>query len=209
MHVVFLDGPFRMTPALRSRIAGSRLIAADRGALRMARHGLTPHLVVGDFDGSRAPQGIPVRTHPADKDLTDGELAVDEALAGEAGDLLIVGAFGGRFDMQLSHIALLRRVREAGASASLTDGITEALLAQRRPVAAGRPGETVSVIPLTPSVRLSSRGLRWPLDGILLTWSTARGVSNAVVEEGACVRLISGQALIVRRLQAPSRPTSS
>ena len=204
MHLVFLDGSFRLTPALRSWLAEARLVAADHAAARMARHGLVPDVVVGDFDGSEPPPGIPQRAFPTDKNLTDGELAVDEALSQDAGRILIVGAFGGRYDMALSHLALLRRTRQAGVLASLTDGVSEALLATRRPVLAGGPGDTLSIIPLTPSVRLDSRGLRWPLGGLLLTWDTARGLSNQVVEAGAFVHLKSGQALVVRRL--PPRP---
>lgn len=205
VYVVFLDGSFRMTPALRSWLPGARLVAADRGATRMARYGLVPDVVVGDFDGASPPRGIPARAFPTDKDLTDGELAVVEALSSGAGRLLVVGAFAGRFDMALSHLALLRRARQAGTLASLTDGVTEALLATRGAIPAGRPGQTCSIIPLSQAARLDSRGLRWPLDGLSLTWDTARGVSNEVAEPGAFVRLRSGQALVVRRLQ-PWRP---
>jgi len=198
--VIVLNGPFRLTRPLLRRLSEAHILATDGAANRLLRRGIRPVAAIGDFDSSPPPENLRTLAFPPEKDATDGELALREALLQGWSPLLVVGAFGGRYDMALSHIALLRRAREAGVDASLTDGRTEALLVRHRTEPAGSAGDTVSVIPLTPEARLVSSGLKWPLDGLSLGWSAARGVSNRVVQDGAWVRILQGQALLVRPL---------
>ena len=74
--------------------------------------GVMPELWVGDFDS--VPDDLPAElaavpreAFPPDKDKTDGELAVAEALARGATSLVLAGAFGGtRADHAFLHLAL-------------------------------------------------------------------------------------------------------
>ena len=52
------------------------------------------------------------------KDVTDGELAVDEALRRGAGELVLAGALGA-LDHTLGHLAILRRLAARGVAARL------------------------------------------------------------------------------------------
>ena len=53
------------------------LIAADGGLRYLEEQGITPDLVVGDFDSlGRVPEGDNILTHPVEKDDTDTMLAV-------------------------------------------------------------------------------------------------------------------------------------
>ena len=56
--------------------------------------------------------------HPVRKDVTDGELAVDEALRRGAGEVLLAGATGA-LDHTLGHLAILRRLTARGVAARL------------------------------------------------------------------------------------------
>lgn len=198
--IIVLNGPFRMTSVLRLRLSSAPVLAADGGLARLRRQDVTPDAVLGDFDSSPVPRQIPRRRYPVRKDATDGELALDEALSRGWDPVLVVGAFGGRYDMALSHLALLRRARRYGVQASLTDGLDEALLAGHEPVRLTPPGGRVSILPLTPEARLDSVGLEWPLSGLALRWDEARGVSNRIREADASVWIVQGQALVVRPL---------
>ncbi len=196
--IVVLNGAFRMTPALRSAFEGARVIAADGGLLRLQRHAISPDLVLGDFDSlGDHPPGAPVQRFARAKDETDGELALRAALDEGMQQVTLVGAFSGRFDMAVGHIALLRWAAARGVQALLTDGLQEARLAPRLRLPVGPRGARLSVVALTPSVRLQSHGLRWPLDLDALRWDEMRGNSNRVEADDAWIRLVAGQALAI------------
>lgn len=195
--VVVLNGPFRMTSALSRAFEGAFVVAADGGFRRLGRLGRMPDVVVGDFDSVRPPSGVDVLVYPAEKDETDGELAVQRALAAGALQVTIVGAMGGRHDMAVGHVALLRQARSRGAAAVLTDGRQAAFLARRRKFPVGPRGRSLSVIALTREARFASYGLRWPLDDVRIRWDEMRGLSNLVVADDAWIRLVSGEALCV------------
>lgn len=201
-----------------------RLICADGGAEVALRLGLTPDLVVGDFD-SIAPAALaeierrwPLRRFPARKDQTDTHLAIELALAGEPREVIVCGAFGDRFDHNLGLVLLLAGLA-GGAEAALTPGAEAApdgarrvairLLGARqeafvlRPgepgVVRGHPGDTVSLLPLTPRVEgVTTTNLSYPLAGGILTWGGTLGVSNELTQAEGTVTVAAGALLVVR-----------
>ena len=56
-----------------------------------------------------------IERHPAAKDATDLELALDAAIALEPSRILVIGSAGGRLDHLLGSILLLGDARYAGA----------------------------------------------------------------------------------------------
>lgn len=195
--VVVLNGPFRLTPALLRAFEGAFVVAADGGFRRLERLGRVPDVVVGDFDSVRPPVGVDVVVYPSDKNETDGELALERALSEGASEVTLVGAMGGRHDMAVGHVALLRQARAKGAVGILTDGLQAAFLAPRSRFPVGPRGRSLSVVALTPRVRMASAGLRWPLDAATIRWDEMRGLSNRVVDDDAWIRVVSGEALCV------------
>ena len=99
--VILLGGKLVRTPRLDAQVAGARVIAADAGMEHAKTLGITPELWVGDFDSvtdeiAAEYASVPQDRYPRDKDKTDGELAVAEALKRGATSLVLAGAFGGR-----------------------------------------------------------------------------------------------------------------
>ena len=115
---VFLVGgsPFAHKPIGMAPGPEDRVIAADHGAHHVLAWGWPLHLLVGDLDSLAAADlqaiqamDVPTITAPAEKDETDLELALAEALAMGARELVICGAFGGRADHLLANVLLLAR----------------------------------------------------------------------------------------------------
>ena len=79
--VILLGGPLTIYPRLLGQVEGARVIAADGGIRHAEALGLTPEIWVGDFDSTDGDlelqyAEIPRLEYPAEKALTDGELAL-------------------------------------------------------------------------------------------------------------------------------------
>ena len=163
LAVVFLDGDYGDPSWYRALAARADiLLAADGGAAFLAAEGITPQAVVGDFDsldegvaGILEERGVELVRHPVRKDVTDGELAVEEALRRGAGEVVLAGATGA-LDHTLGHLAILRRLAARGIAARLVapDLAVTVLVA---------PAEVVLAAP--PGVRVSSGAARRRRDG--------------------------------------------
>jgi thiamine pyrophosphokinase len=82
---ILLGGDMTPTARLRSQIRGAHVIAADSGMMHAASLGVVPDLWVGDFDSAGSEltlqyREVPRETFPAEKDATDGAIAVEEAI---------------------------------------------------------------------------------------------------------------------------------
>lgn len=200
---ILLGGEVRPTERLRKQVAGSRVIAADSGMAHAATLGLTPELWVGDFDSAggaleRNWPNVPRQVFPADKNATDGEIAISEALQRGAKDLVLVGGFGGQFDHVLAHALLLMELAKRGVSAVLTSGNEEAhALLQLLLFTDLAPGTRLSLIPLTALKGLTITGVRWPLKERDVPRGSTLTLSNECLGGRAAVGVEQGEALVV------------
>ena len=193
-------GPFVATPA------GATVIAADGGLERAAALGLDVAVAIGDFD-SAAPQavaaaehrGVRVVRHPAAKDATDLELALDEAVAMGARSILVVGSDGGRLDHLTAGLLLLGAATYREVTVDAVLGETRVAVVRTRRTLAGEIGETLSLLPVHgPAVGVTTTGLEYPLGGERLEPGSTRGVSNVFAAPTATVALEQGTLLALQ-----------
>ena len=98
---------------------GDLLIAADAGLPPVQRAGLTPDLIVGDFDSlGYVPREKRVSRYPEHKDQSDMELAMEKAVNFRHDTLFIYGGIGGRLDHTLANLQLFASFSERGVAAS-------------------------------------------------------------------------------------------
>lgn len=215
--IIVADGDVSLPAAGRDALlAGDAdgpplVIAADGGARKAAEHGLAPDIVVGDADSLEASElarlrdaGVEVHVLPAEKDESDTELALREALARGAAEIIILGAFGGRrIDHALASIALLALPELSGHDVTVRDGTTTIRLVGSRDgpgVASirGARGDLVSLFPVDPAVEgISTTGLRYPLRDDALVLGPSRGLSNELTGPTAEVTTGRGRLLLV------------
>lgn len=205
--VIFGSGPVEEWGRIRAQLGKPELVlCADGGVRHALALGLTPNLVLGDFDSAGpavlaeiAARGIPVHKVPTEKDETDTELAIQEALKLGATSITLVGVTGGRLDHTIANLLLLPaipskvEVRILDASAVLwllRPGGRISLPAQ--------PGAHLSLLPLSPDVRgVVAEGVRWPLDGATLRWGATLGVSNRITADEAFIAIREGHLLVI------------
>ena len=201
------------------------VVAADGGLARARILGLRPDVLVGDLD-SLAPDlvaaaeadGLPVLRARADKDESDAELALLEALARGATRITVLGAFGGpRLDHALANLWLLAHPALASATIVLIDAGSRVFLVGApgrggEPVTRALPGTigaTITLLPFGGDVAgITTRGLAYPLRDEPLTTGPARGLSNVREAGDASVMVRSGRLLVVETALPPARLSS-
>jgi thiamine pyrophosphokinase len=212
--VIFANGDLPEPIALNPPWNKADLFIATDGGARHCRHlRLTPHLLIGDMD-SISPElldhfvslGSEIHRFPGRKDKTDLELAIELAIGRGVNNILIVGAFGGRWDMTITSIMLLANPDSADIVLSLRDGSTDfhRVRAGGELTIHGDPGDTVSLIPLTEDARgVTLDGLEYPLINENIQVGSTRGISNLFTGKQAAISLREGLLLVVHARKSP------
>lgn len=171
---------------------GRKIFCVDKGIELCKACEVVPNFLIGDFDSANQSavdwaraKGVPVETYPADKDLTDTQLALNRAteLFGEH-TAILTGAFGGRFDHLYSTIftcaALNRKIfladeREIIFYLRGGEGVTIEFFT--KPLA-------VSLLPMTNTCEgVTTKNLHWELDGATLSQDFPNAVSNRIEDD--------------------------
>jgi thiamine pyrophosphokinase len=206
--VIFANGIMSRPDLIRTRLRPTdRIYCADGGTQHALVLGLTPQAIIGDLD-SLSPDivaemeaaNVAIHRHPAGKDQTDLELALNLAVAEEPDEILLLTALGGRLDQMLANILLLTRPEYAPVRLTLADGPywTTLLRAHQSITIPGQPGDTLSLIPLTPTVsRVSLTGVAWPLEKVTLSLGNTLTISNTLTASQAIVQIGEGLVLVV------------
>ncbi len=209
--LILTNGILEVTALWQEEIRQADLIlAADGGAGHARSLGLVPDAVVGDGDSLDAAtrewlgrQGIALKAYPRDKDETDLELALLYAVEAGAGEIAVLGAWGGRPDQSLANLHLLAHPSLAGRRVRLLGADYELFLLRAGEQAAisGAAGDVVSLLPLSEAAHgIHTTGLRWALDGDDLYFGPARGVSNEMTTNRAHIYLEEGLLAVVHLL---------
>ena len=181
------------------------VIAVDGGLEAARSAGWPVHAVVGDLDSASAESldwargiGARIEAHPARKDETDLELAIEFA-RGQAAEVHVLASAGGRLDHAAANLLVLASPRWADTAVSATvDGAHVDVVRGRRPLG-GEVGDTVSLLAVGgPALVASTWGLEYPLSGEWLSPTGARGVSNVIVGVPPVVDVAEGVLLAIR-----------
>lgn len=198
-------------------VRGAELVlAADGGTVHLEAWGIEPHVVIGDLDSLPGEarervvaRGGRIELHPADKDSSDTELALDRAIALGADEVIVVGALGGpRIDHAIANTLLLAAARPGRARIRLVRGPMSVRLVQggERVELGGAEGGIVTLLAVGgDAAGVLTAGLRYPLRDETLRLGSSRGVSNEIAARPAAVSVRSGALLVVEGGALPPR----
>ena len=204
--VIFANGEFPNPQNARDLLRSDDfIIAADGGTHHALAVGAIPHVVIGDLDSLSPDEQARVEAAGAQvirfsprKDETDLELALLHAVREGATEIVILAALGGRLDQTIANLLLLALPELSGLDVRIVEGQQTVFLIHDEALIEGRPGDTVSLIPLGgDAVGVTTEGLEWPLHEDTLRFGPARGVSNVLTAERARVRVRRGSLLCV------------
>jgi thiamine pyrophosphokinase len=199
---ILLGGDLTVTDRLRGQIRGARIIAADGGMMHAAALSVVPELWVGDFDSSGSEltlqyRDVPRETFPAEKDATDGALAVAEAMRRGATEIVLLGALGGQTDHAVGILGQSIEIARKGLACLLTSGREEAW-----PLTPGQmrvdlaPNTRFSIIPFADMAGLNLSGVKWPLTDRHVPVGSTLTLSN-VAAGPVSMSLASGYGIAV------------
>ena len=175
------------------------IIAADGGLRHTQALGLTPDVILGDFDSlGFTPAGANV--FPVEKDDTDAMLAVRRGLALGYREFLLYGSLDGpRLDHTVANFQTLQFLCDNGAFGMLCGITTMAAVVKAGSLRflAGCRGN-ISVFCMGEDARgVTLRGLYYGMEQGTLTPGFPLGVSNHFTGEQAQITVENGSLLII------------
>lgn len=206
---ILLGGDLNVTPRLRTQVRGSRFIAADSGMMHAAVLRVVPELWVGDFDSSGSElvvqyRDVPRESFSAEKDATDGALAVAEAIRRGASEIILLGGLGGQTDHTAGLLGQSLQIAKGGYQCLLTSGHEEGY-----PLIAGvheldlPVTSRLSIIPFTDIEGLDLHGVKWPLANRAVPLGSTLTLSN-IVTGPVTIKVRSGQGIAIAYPPVPS-----
>jgi thiamine pyrophosphokinase len=191
------------------------LIGADQGAEVLVEQGLTPDLSIGDFD-SVSEQSLTkiekesrqMLIYPDEKDETDLELAIKEALQRSPEHILLFGVTGGRIDHSQANIQLLYPLMEKQVKATIIDkqNRVELVPAGEHKIEAVGQYPYISFLPMTLEVKeLTLTGFYYPLEKAYLPFGSTLCISNRLIEDTGTFSFKSGILLVIRSTDLPNK----
>lgn len=175
------------------------LIAADGGLLHTQNLGLSPDLILGDFDSlGYVPTGSQV--FPVEKDDTDAMLAIRQGLRRGYREFVLYGSLDGpRLDHTVANFQALQYLCDQGACGTLVgrEQLVTAVKNGFLSFPAGMEG-TVSVFCHGPEAAgVTLEGLYYPLKNAPLSPGFPLGVSNHFTGAPAKIQVESGTLLVI------------
>lgn len=206
--IIFLNGDLADCHRVKTYIRSDDfIIGVDGGAGHALKLGLAPHLVIGDFDSLSASvkkklneQNVEWLAFPRDKDKTDGQLALNEALARGYKKIIVCGLLGRRLDHMLSNLITCATRTDKGVSMTFIEGHQELYIVKNSSVTcATKQGELFSLIPVVADCKgVTVAGCKYPLKSATLRLDETRGVSNVATQKKVTIAVKSGTLFICR-----------
>jgi thiamine pyrophosphokinase len=207
MHVAIFTSPsvqkgFFVTEAIQ---AADVIIAADCGARSAVSMGITPSVVLGDFDSldedtvsALEAKHVTFIKKPAEKDETDTQLAVLYAIEVGATKITLVGGIDGdRFDHAIANIYL---TYNPAMPIYLVNGCGKSWIASGSEVVnvEGEKNDLLSLIAVSSEVAgITTKSLKYPLKNESLYFGIPRGISNVFEDDKVSVEFKQGRLLII------------
>lgn len=177
------------------------VIACDKGFEYAQKDGITPDLLIGDFDSYTGvlDVDIPIQRYKCEKDDTDTGIAVQYAVENEFDEIVLYCALGGRLDHTMGNIQIAAFAASRGLKVSIISETNLLYFLSNSQLSLNRRnGYSISLFSLTDSCqKLYVSGAKYPLRHAVFNNTSALGVSNEWVDDVIDVSVGEGILLIV------------
>nr|WP_242852355.1 thiamine diphosphokinase [Clostridium butyricum] len=138
---------------------------------------------------------------PPEKDYTDTEIAIMEAMKRGADTIYLFGGLGTRADHSLGNIGLLLTTKNKGARLLIVDDHNKMYLADKNMSLNGSQGEIISFHALSDVVKgFEIRGAKYNLNSYDMHLLDPRAVCNEFIDTPINIKYESGELLIIHAI---------
>ncbi len=175
---------------------GASVYCCD-GAYAWAKNKVKIDKNIGDFDSLKeTPYPPPEEIYPAEKNYTDGEIAMKKLIEAGADSIEIYGGGGGREDHFLGNLQLLYLGHMSGVICEMVTNNSVIFPADGKIFLGKYKGKTFSVLPFGGTSHIIGyRGLKYPYPE-KMEYGNCRGISN-IVERADGFLQVDGLVLII------------
>lgn len=184
------------------------LIGVDRGVEFLYRNRIKPNYIVGDFDSLseeivqfyQEDTDVCIRKFNPEKDFSDTEIAVHQAIELECEEMILLGATGNRIDHVLANIQVLAIPHKKGIHAEMIDENNRIYLIEHEAILEKSKmyGKYFSVFPLDRCIeKFSIIGAKYPLYNHRLCPYDSLCVSNQAKDEQVKITFSEGIVILI------------
>lgn len=206
---IVANGPEELIPDLKeyqSKI--DSWIGADRGALTLLQNNISPDYALGDFDSITNREEMIIKQEsksfskfPIEKNETDIEIAIEQALELKCDNIYFFGVTGGRLDHGLVNIQMLYRLMKKKCTGIIIDCSNRIRIYEPGSylVQEEKGFANISFVPFTEHVKaLSLYGFYYPLENYNLDWGSTRCISNKLLLNNGTFSFKEGILLLIK-----------
>ena len=176
------------------------VIAADKGYVHAKKAGITPTMIIGDFDSANQPEGdLVIKLNPI-KDYTDTKAALMVAEDWGYDEIIIYGGLGGRESHTFANITNALEFKKKGINVVLKSKYKSFYIVDDKLDYKIKDSEDfyVSIFALSDIVKgVDIKGLYYELNNFDLTNDNALGVSNETCGKDFKIKVKSGYLLVI------------
>lgn len=182
------------------------VIAADSGLSYADRIGVTPDLILGDYDSVDHGlldkyKNIDIETYPKEKDYTDTHIAIISAIKKGAHKIYILGATGTRMDHTFTNVCNMKAAYDCDIECYIYDEHNKIYIAGEEQgsvelVRSRQYGRYVSIVPMSDMAKISLTGFKYSLDDYELLQGLSICQSNEIKDEKAYIRIYKGLVIV-------------
>lgn len=181
--------------------AESAYVICCDGAYDWAKGRVKINETLGDFDSLGYVPNPPLTVYPAEKNATDGKIALDRAIELGADEIVIYGGGGKREDHFLGNLHLLYAAHKRGVRAAMVTNDALIYIGEGEIPIDGFYKKTLSIVPFGGDAHImESRGLKYPLHDLWLRYGSTRGISNIAEDDRASI-FAEGVVLILVNME--------
>jgi thiamine pyrophosphokinase len=204
-RVIIVSGGKKPSLSLYNSVHDSscKVIAADSGAEFFRENGMIPHVLLGDFDSitdetfSFFEDKTEVIRYDAEKDFTDTEAALVEALKENPEEIILLGCTGNRLDHFIGNLSLLERALSKGIKAYIMDDHNKIFMMDKPGIIKKDFGDYISFQAFRCPVKgFGVKGVKYPLWDYELVLGDSMNVSNEFAEKYISVTFKEGILMV-------------
>ena len=199
------DPPKRGIIKYLQKSGAKTIIAADGGANSAYKLGITPNYIIGDFDSIKPK----VKKHFSAKseiikyerqDDTDVEKALKFAIKEKYETVYLLGGTGNRMDHSICNLGIVLKYFSQ-IKIILLHGKTILNPYSENIILQTIPNETISLYAFDDKTKITSKGLKYPLNNSTLRFGVSESTSNVALGNKVELKISGGIIFVIRKLK--------